>query len=104
MGVFDRLLEVADRDEEEAALWAARRPPYVHQVPLEFIPGVGPRTLSRLLSAFGTEMNILHRVSAEALAEVVPRPVAERIVLARSGRLRLAAGGGGRYGKVVLPS
>ena len=48
------------------------RPPYVHQVPLEFIPGLGPKVLDKLVNHFGSEMAILHEVPDEALKEVVP--------------------------------
>ncbi|MNP86120.1 hypothetical protein D3C76_1861720 [compost metagenome] len=53
-----------------------------------------------MLDKFGTEMNILHRVPEAELAEAGGAELAERIVLARSGKLELSAGGGGIYGKV----
>lgn len=77
------------------------RPPYVHQVPLEFVPGLGRRSLERLLAAFGSEMAVLHEAPREALAEVVGPTLAGRIDAARSGRLRVAAGAGGIYGRIV---
>lgn len=76
------------------------RPPYIHQVPLEFIPGLGPKMLERLLNHFGTEMAILHEVSFDALKQVVPTKIAEYIAAARSGELEFQSGGGGKYGKV----
>lgn len=99
-GVADRLEEVADRPPGGAA---PARPPYVHQVPLEYVPGVGPRTLDRLIEVFGSEMRVLHHATEEELARVVPHPVARAIVAARTGRLRLLEGGGGRYGRVDRP-
>src|SRR5690606_6878867 len=96
VGVSDRLEEVADR--AQGALEG--RPPYVHQVPLEFVPGVGRRTLNALLEAFGTEMNVLHRASEKELAAVVGEKVAQRIVMARTGHLRIVSGGGGKYGRI----
>ncbi len=101
VGVHDRLEEIADRSAAEAATALRERPGYVHQVPLEFVPGVGARTMDRLLNAFGTEMDILHRVTPEQLAEVVPARVAAAIVSARNGRLALQSGGGGAYGRVA---
>ncbi|MBM7693190.1 uncharacterized protein (TIGR00375 family) [Peribacillus deserti] len=77
-----------------------KRPAYIHQVPLEFIPGLGPKLMERLLDAFGTEMGIIHRASAADLQKVVPEKIAEYIDLARKGQLVIEAGGGGRYGKV----
>ncbi|MCL6637992.1 MAG: endonuclease Q family protein [Alicyclobacillus sp.] len=55
-----------------------------------------------MLAAFGTEMHVLHNATVEELVEVVGRVLAERIDAARSGRLSVAAGGGGVYGKLLL--
>jgi len=98
-GVHDRIRELADVPEP---LMPPHRPPYIEQIPLEFIPGLGKRTMARLLERFGTEMNILHRATEEQLAEVVSEGLARAIVLAREGRLNLESGGGGIYGKVKL--
>ena len=46
------------------------RPAYHYQVPLEFIPGLGKSSMSKLLDAFGTEMNILHQATEAELAAV----------------------------------
>lgn len=96
-GVLDRIKAIADRETPRPP---ASRPPYRYQVPLEFIPGLGPKLLNRLLEAFGTEMNILHRVSESSLAEITGENVAGLIVQARGGLLEVGVGGGGRYGKV----
>ncbi len=98
LGVKDRIDSIAD--------WARPRspegrPPYIYQVPLEFIPGVGPRTLARLLAAFGTEMNVLHKTSLRELIQVLGEKIARRIVRARKGELPINPGGGGKYGKVL---
>ena len=77
------------------------RPPYIHQVPLDFLPGLGPKTKENLYNHFGTEMDILHRVSEKELKMVVKEQLVELIVKARSGKLELEEGGGGRYGKVA---
>ena len=68
MGVYDRLCEIRDR---AAPVHPAHRPPYIHQVPLEFIPRLGPKAYERLLTAFGTEMAVLHDASYEDLVDVV---------------------------------
>ncbi|PLT34801.1 endonuclease Q family protein [Bacillus sp. V5-8f] len=97
-GVSSRIKELSD----SASLVEKReRPPYIHQVPLEFIPGLGPKSMERLLDAFGTEMNILHRVSLEKLKQVVPEKIAGFIDLARTGKMAFKEGGGGRYGRVT---
>jgi uncharacterized protein (TIGR00375 family) len=94
-GVADRILELktAEQGSEE-------RPPYIHQVPLEFIPGLGPKLLEKLVNHFGSEMAILHEVPFDALKEVVPPKIADLIMKAREGKVNLAAGGGGKYGKI----
>jgi len=94
---------VADRIEELSDVEGARegRPPYVYQIPLEYIPKLGPKTLQKLLDVFGTEMSILHDATLEELREVVPKQLAERIVINRKGELSIEAGGGGRYGRVT---
>lgn len=97
-GVFDRILDIADR---ESSLVSAHHPSYHYQVPLEFIPGLGKAKMNVLLQAFGTEMNILHRTDEEEIAAVIGSDMASLIVKARSGTLELSAGGGGTYGKVV---
>lgn len=95
-GVADRIKELSSTSEQ-----MPERPPYIYQIPLEFIPGLGPKWREKLLDHFGTEMAILHKVSFEHLQEVVPLKLAELIVAARSGKLTLAAGGGGKYGRVM---
>ncbi|GAA0135642.1 TIGR00375 family protein [Paenibacillus sp. YSY-4.3] len=96
-GVQDRIRSIADRPVPSVPV---HRPPYHYQVPLEFIPGLGPAKFEALLRAFGTEMDILHRVSEQDLAGIVGEELAERISAARAGRLALTSGGGGTYGKV----
>lgn len=99
-GVLDRIVEIADYP---APRHPARRPPYHYQVPLEFVPGVGGKSLERLIAYFGSEMAVLHTASREELTPLVGNAVAGRILLAREGSLPLLAGGGGRYGKVSSP-
>lgn len=77
------------------------RPPYIHQIPLEYIPGLGPKRLKELIKAFGSEMNVIHESTLQQLTNYVPLKVAEAILKARDGRLDLQGGGGGKYGKVI---
>ncbi|WP_083489274.1 hypothetical protein [Bacillus shackletonii] len=93
-GVSERIKELATDQV------SPKRPPYVHQVPLDFLPGLGPKTLHKLLDYFDTEMNILHNVPIEELKKVVKADLADMIMQARQGTLQLMAGGGGQYGKV----
>ena len=94
-GVSTRIKELSTEMEQYRT-----RPPYIHQVPLDFIPGLGPKMLERLLQAFGTEMTILHKVAVEDLEKVVPTKLAGYIDQARKGALSFEVGGGGKYGKV----
>lgn len=97
-GVLDRIIEIGDWKEPS---FPQGRPPYHYQVPLLFLPGVGPKTISLLLASFGTEMNVLHHVRYEELVSVVGERVALTIQQARQGKLIFNPGGGGTYGKVV---
>jgi len=96
-GVMDRIMSIADLAEPVIPPY---RPPYHYQVPLEFIPGVGPKKITQLLERFGTEMNVLHRASIEELAGIVGEAEAKLIAAARDGSLNVGTGGGGTYGKV----
>ncbi|PLR99820.1 endonuclease Q family protein [Bacillus sp. T33-2] len=95
-GVADRITELKTADKGPES-----RPPYFHQVPLQFIPGLGPKMLDRLLDHFGTEMAVLHEVPFSALKETVPEYIADMIMKARAGKLNVHAGGGGKYGKII---
>ena len=97
-GVFDRIELIKDKKESRSP---ESRPPYVYQVPLTFIPGLGAKTIDKLLNKFGTEMTILHKLSKDDLEAVVGEKVAEEIICAREGKMQIHAGGGGVYGKVT---
>src|SRR5699024_4783374 len=71
-GVFDRINELAGD-----TINPNTRPPYLHQVPLEYLPKLGPKTFRKLLSAFETEMNVIHNVPLEDLKKVVPEQLAK---------------------------
>lgn len=95
-GVKNRIEEICDQISDHPA----HRPPYLYQVPLEFIPKLGKRTLDKLLDAFGTEMNVIHHVEIEQIRERVGPSIAEMIQRAREQKLELSEGGGGIFGKV----
>ena len=97
-GVFDRIELIKDKKETKSP---ANRPPYIYQVPLGFIPGVGGKTIEKLLDNFETEMNILHRLSKDDIEAVVGKKVANSIEKARSGLAKVQSGGGGNYGKIL---
>ena len=96
-GVFDRIELIKDKKETKSP---KNRPPYIYQVPLGFIPGIGGKTIDKLLAAFETEMNILHKLSKDDMEAVVGEKVANYIINAREGKMQIHSGGGGNYGKV----
>ena len=98
MGELDRIVSIRDKKQTKSP---ANRPPYVYQVPLTFVPGLGAKTIDKLLNTFETEMNILHKLSEDDLEAVVGSKVAKTIVAARSGNVAIQSGGGGVYGKVT---
>ncbi len=97
-GVFDRIELIKDKEETKSPI---SRPPYIYQVPLGFIPGVGGKTIEKLLDSFETEMNILHRLSKDDIEAVVGEKVANSIEKARTGNAKVQSGGGGNYGKII---
>ena len=97
MGVFDRIEIIKDKKETKSP---AIRPEYIYQYPLTFIPGVGGKTIDKLLEHFGTEMTILHQLSDDDIEAVVGAKVAKNIINARDGKMHIIEGGGGVYGKV----
>ena len=93
-GVFDRIELIKDKKETKSP---ENRPPYIYQVPLGFIPGVGGKTIEKLLDTFETEMNILHKLSKDDIESVVGEKVANSIEKARTGNAKVQSGGGGNY-------
>ena len=97
MGVYDRIEIIKDKKEAKSP---ENRPEYVYQIPLTFIPGLGKKTIDKLLDNFGTEMNILHKLSKDDLEAVVGEKIADNLISAREGKMKIQAGGGGVYGQV----
>ena len=98
-GVFDRIELIKDKKETKSP---ANRPPYIYQIPLGFIPGVGGKTIKKLLDTFDTEMNILHKLSKDDIEAIVGEKVANNIENAKNGNCEVHSGGGGNYGKVSV--
>lgn len=97
-GVFDRIELIKDKETTKSP---ENRSPYIYQIPLSFIPGVGGKTIEKLLETFETEMNILHKLSEDDIEAVVGKKVAHSIENAREGKVKVEAGGGGNYGKIT---
>ena len=98
-GVFDRIELIKDKKETKSP---ENRPPYIYQIPLNFMPGVGRKTIEKLLNNFETEMNILHKLSKDDLEGVVGEKIANIIINSREGNIKVQSGGGGNYGRVNL--
>lgn len=97
-GVFDRIELIKDKETTKSPV---NRPPYVYQIPLTFIPGVGGKTIEKLLNSFETEMNILHKLSEDDIEAIVGEKIAKNIINARNGNFKVESGGGGNYGKLT---
>ena len=97
MGVYDRVVLLRDKKISKSP---KTRPPYVYQVPLTFVPGVGGKTIDKLLNTFGTEMTILHKLSEDDIEAAVGDKIAKSIIKVRNGDMHIVEGGGGVYGKV----
>lgn len=88
MGVYDRIEIIKDQETKSPKF----RPKYNYQVPLQFIPGVGGRTIEKLLENFGTEMTILHKISKDDIESVTGIKQAEIIDKSRNGKAHIQAG------------
>lgn len=97
MGVLDRIEVIKDKEKSKSPEHRAK---YIYQVPLTFIPGVGGKTIEKLLNTFETEMNILHKISKDDLESVVGEKIAKNITLVKEGKMKVAEGGGGVYGRI----
>ena len=67
------------------------------------LPGLGGKTLAKLVDQLGTEMELIHAVSLAEIERVGGRRVAAAMAAVRSGMAKVQSGGGGIYGKVGLP-
>ena len=99
---------VADRAAALSTGHPTERPPYLHIIPLgeiiRYVLGTSsPSTKScrslylRFIERFGTEIQVLTRTPVRDLARV-DEGVARAVDAFRESRVRLAPGGGGRYG------
>jgi len=98
MGVLDRIEIIKDNTNGSPK----DRPRYINQIPLEYIPKLGEKTINKLLEKFGTEMDILHYAEKTQLQNVVSSDIADNIIKAREGRLEIVEGGGGLYGSIKI--
>lgn len=96
-GVFNRIDEIADFLVPQHPVF---RPPYYYQIPLEFIPGIGKKTVQKLLDCFKTEMNIIHSASYDELVCILGENLTNSVINARKGLATIIFGGGGTYGRI----
>jgi uncharacterized protein (TIGR00375 family) len=109
-GVWDRVNELADFDEPEHP---SHRPPYLHIIPLaEIISdalGRGPDTKGvtkewrKLIEVFKDEVQVLVDAPMETVKEVAQLEVGLAIESFRDGKVVVYPGGGGEYGRAVVP-
>ncbi len=88
-GVFDRIELIKDKKVSKSP---ENRPPYIYQIPLGFIPGLGAKTTEKLLNHFGTEMTILHKLTEDDLEAVVGSKIAHTIIRAKTGNMNIRSG------------
>lgn len=84
-GVEDRVLEIADGE----SISAKNRPEYMYKIPLEYIPKLGKKTKEKMLELYGTEMNILNKVSIKNIEENFGKQIAKNIEIARNGNITI---------------
>lgn len=111
-GVKDRINEKADSFEPQHP---DHRPYYQHLIPLTEIiaKAVGQRSpftqtvtqrWNELISAFGSEINVLVDVNIEEIGRITAPAITEAIQAFRENRVTVKPGGGGQYGTIELPS
>ncbi|MCC3143782.1 endonuclease Q family protein [Halanaerobium sp. Z-7514] len=99
LGVKDRILAIAPQKEAQSP---AHRPQYIYQVPLLDIPGIGKKTIQKILANCGSEMDVLHKISSEKLKSCLSSRIYKKIAKARKKEFSFQSGGGGKYGKVIF--
>ncbi len=111
-GVRDRARELSD---DGVVRHPDHRPEYIHLVPLgEIINQVmgvsspyskkGMVVWEKLITAFGNEVKVLLEADISTIGELVGKDMAEGVEAFRTGKVIIVPGGGGQYGKVLLPS
>ena len=80
-GVEDRVLEIADGE----SISPKNRPEYMYKIP----PKLGKKTKEKMLELYGTEMNILNKVSIKNIEENFGKQIAKNIEIARNGNITI---------------
>ena len=98
-GVFERIGELADLPP---GTHPSTRPVYHYHVPLPMLPGLGGKTLDKLVAELGTEMELIHQVPLTEIQRVGGTRAARAFSAVRSGSATVQSGGGGIYGRIRL--
>jgi len=96
-GVWDRIQAIKDYEQPQHPF---NRPPYYYRVPLIDLPGLGRKTVDKLISHLGSELRVLEESSLDEIERVAGPKVTRIIDKMRQGILQIIPGGGGYYGKV----
>ena len=96
---FERIGELADLPSGNHP---STRPAYHYHVPLPMLPGLGGKTLEKLVTELGTEMQLIHQVPLTEIQRVAGTRVARAFSAVRSGSATVQSGGGGIYGRIRL--
>lgn len=109
VGVMNRVEQLADRPEGYVPSNAI---PYKNLIPLDEIIAeakginkasqVVEKEYRGFVAKFGTEFDILLRVSPQDLRKGLPPKVAEGILRVREGKVKIQAGFDGEYGKISI--
>jgi uncharacterized protein (TIGR00375 family) len=110
-GVRDRVGELADSDGKRHP---EHRPNYIHLIPLTEIimRALNIKTHSskkvsgewdRLVEEFGSEVTVLVDTRIDEITEVSNENISNAILAFREGRIVVRPGGGGKYGRVLVP-
>ena len=114
VGVYHRVIDLADRSEKAAQKLRAEKPAFHSAIPLrEIISGIvgkGPatKTVSReydkiVKAGFG-ELQYLLEADEEQLTRAGGDRVAEAVMKMRRGEVKIEAGYDGEFGKIFIPA
>ena len=96
MGVFDRIMQIADRNSSSPS---PGHPPYHYRVPLFQLPGIGSRALQLLLARYSA-LEIIEDLPLEEIQGLAGNRAANAVEMLRSGTFCIQPGGGGKYGRI----
>ncbi|MFH1437766.1 MAG: UvrD-helicase domain-containing protein [Pseudomonadota bacterium] len=112
VGVYHRVIDLADRSEKDAQKLRARKPAFHPAIPLrEIISGVvgkGPATKTvtgeyqKIVKAGFSELQYLLEAGEEQLARAGGDRVGEAVMKMRRGEVRIEEGYDGEFGKIFI--